>query len=265
MDTRNPRLPARQQRGTQAIARAVDLLKLVAAHQANGARYADIVRQSGLEPPTVHRILQRLTAEGLLRQDPRARRYTLGTLAFELGLAAQQHFSLREVCAPALQRLCDATGDTVFLTVRSGFDAVCVDRKQGSFPVQILTVEVGSRRPLGTAAGNLALLFPLPQEEVRRVVDANESRLTQFGQLDRDKLLAMIRRSRNLGYALNDEVILPGVTGIGLAVPSRFGPPAVALSVVGLASRLREKRRVEILKLLRAETAALAKLITYPD
>ena len=60
-------------------------------------------------------------------------------------------------------------------------------------------------------------------------------------------------------------MILPGVTGIGLAVPSRFGPPAVALSVVGLASRLREKRRAEILKLLRAETAALAKLITYPD
>jgi DNA-binding IclR family transcriptional regulator len=66
MDTRNPQHPARQQRGSQAIARAVELLKLVAAHQADGARYADIVRQSGLEPPTVHRILQRLTAEGLL-------------------------------------------------------------------------------------------------------------------------------------------------------------------------------------------------------
>ena len=86
----------------------------------------------------------------------------------------------------------------MFLTVRSGFDAVCVDRKQGSFPVQILTVEAGSRRPLGTAAGNLALLFPLPQEEVSRIVDANESRLTQFGQLDRDELLAMIRRSRGI-------------------------------------------------------------------
>jgi DNA-binding IclR family transcriptional regulator len=265
MDIRDPRHSARRQRGTQAITRAVELLKLVAAHQAGGARYADIVRQSGLEPPTVHRILQGLTAEGLLRQDPRARRYTLGTLAFELGLAAQQHFSLREVCAPALQRICDATGDTVFLTVRSGFEAVCVDRKQGYFPVQVLTVEVGSRRPLGTAAGNLALLFPLPDEEVHRIIEANAERLTRHGQLDRDKLLAMIRRSRQIGYALNDEVILPGVTGIGLAVPARFGPPACALSVVGLASRLREKRRTEVVRLLRAETAALAKVISYPD
>jgi DNA-binding IclR family transcriptional regulator len=139
-----------------------------------------------------------------------------------------------------------------------------VDRREGSFPVQILTVEVGSRRPLGTAAGNLALLFPLPDEEVDRIVSANGSRLAQYGKLDRDKVMAMVRRSRRLGYALNDEVILPGVTAMGLAVPGRFGPPTVALSVVGLASRLPEKRRAEILALLRAETEALAKRIAYP-
>jgi DNA-binding IclR family transcriptional regulator len=51
---------------------------------------------------------------------------------------------------------------------------------------------------------------------------------------------------------------------MGLAVPGRFGPPTVALSVVGLASRLPEKRRAEILALLRAETEALAKRIAYP-
>lgn len=265
MDVRHTPSPAPRRRGTQAIARAVTLLKLVAGEKADGARYADLVRLSGLEPPTVHRILQRLTAEGLLRQDPRARRYTLGTLAFELGLAAQQLFSLREVCAPALQRICDATGDTVFLTVRSGFEAVCVDRREGSFPVQILTVEVGSRRPLGTAAGNLALLYPLPDDEVERVLEANAPRLPAFGQLDRDRLLTLIRKSRQLGYALNDGVILPGVTGIGVSVPARFGPPACALSVVGLAGRLREKRRAEVVKMLRAESAALARIISYPD
>lgn len=258
------RKSARGGGGTQAIERAVALLKLVAAHDARGARFVDLVAHAGLAAPTAHRILQRLTAEGLLRQDVRERRYTLGALSFELGLAAQHHYNLREVCAPALERLCAATGDTVFLTVRSGLEAVCVDRREGSFPVQILTVEVGSRRPLGTAAGNLALLFPLPDEEVDRIMSANGSRLAQYGKLDRDKVMAMVRRSRRLGYALNDEVILPGVTAMGLAVPGRFGPPTVALSVVGLASRLPEKRRAEILALLRAETEALAKRIAYP-
>ena len=34
------------------------------------------------------------------------------------------------------------TGNTVFLTIRSGNDSVTIDRRIGSFPIQVLSLEV---------------------------------------------------------------------------------------------------------------------------
>jgi DNA-binding IclR family transcriptional regulator len=198
-------------------------------------------------------MLRRLVAEGLLQQRESDRRYRLGPLAYELGLAASAHFDMRGIAGPSLDRLSSATGDTSFLTVRSGAEAVCIDRREGTFPVKALTVEVGSRRPLGTAAGSLALLYPLPDEEIARIVQANEQRLTRYGQLDKQKLLGLVKLAKKLGYALNADVILPGVTGIGVPIPSRFGYPTAALSVVAISPRLRKGRRADALALLQHE------------
>jgi DNA-binding IclR family transcriptional regulator len=41
---------------------------------------------------------------------------------------------LRERCRPALLRLGASLGDSVFLLVRAGFDAMCLDRWEGPFP-----------------------------------------------------------------------------------------------------------------------------------
>lgn len=92
----------------------------------------------------------------------RARRYFLGHLIFELGLAASSNFNLRDIRQSSLMRLADRTGDAVFLTIRSGYDTVCIDRKEGSFSIRALTLGVGTRRSLGVGAGGLALLMSLP-------------------------------------------------------------------------------------------------------
>ncbi|MCC7484235.1 MAG: IclR family transcriptional regulator [Burkholderiales bacterium] len=242
--------------GSQSIGRAVSILKLVAARAA-GARYVEVMAQSGLEAATAHRILRRLVVEGLVQQRE-DKRYCLGPLAYELGLAASAQFDLRRIGAPSLERLSRATGDTSFLTVRSGVEAVCLDRREGTFPVKALTVEIGSRRPLGTAAASLALLYPLPDAEITRIVRANEHELTRYGALTRQKLMNLVRLAKRLGYALNADVILPGVTGIGVPIPGRFGYPTAALSIVAISSRLRKGRRSEALRLLREEAQRIA-------
>ncbi len=246
--------------GSQSIGRAITMLRQVAA-TAGGARYVDLMAQTNLEAGTAHRILRRLVTEGLLRQGKDDKRYRLGPLAYEIGLAASAQFDLRKLVAPALERLSSTTGDTSFLTVRSGNEAICLERREGSFPVKVLTVEVGSRRPLGTAAGSLALLYSLPAPEIKRIIAANESRITRYGELDKEKLLGLIALAKKLDYALNADVILPGVTGIGVPIPSRFGYPMAALSVVAISSRLDKARREVVLSLLRKEVKEIAETI----
>lgn len=246
--------------GTQAISRAAALLRVIATRNSVGLRLSELVTASGLERPTVRRLLQGLMREGFVRQSASTHRYFLGRALFELGLAASPDFDIRGICAPSLERIAGQTGDTTFLTLRSAFDSVCVDRFEGSYPVRALTVEVGARRPLGSTSGGLALLSQLSDTEVNSIITTNALRLRRYGSLDSGKLRMMVKRTRELGYALNRNDITEGVTGVSISLGIRPNLPDLALSVVAISNRLDENRQKEVVELLRAEALLISKL-----
>ncbi|QHE92564.1 helix-turn-helix domain-containing protein [Pandoraea fibrosis] len=245
--------------GTQSVHRAVTVLREIAAHGLKGLRLSDIADALSLERPTAHRIVKGLVAQGMLMQDRQTRHYHLGHVVYELGLAASPHFSLRELCQPTLQALAEKSGDSVFLMVRSGLDAVCIDLLEGGYPIQTRTLEIGGRRPLGVGAGSLALLMSLPQDERQRVMATNAGRLGAFGNVTEASLQKAIDTSLAIGYALNEEDVLPGVSAIGMAIRPRQGQPYAAISIAAIESRLSGARRAEMAKLLQKEVRALEK------
>ncbi len=247
--------PARP--GTQSIQRAALLVRTVAARSSAGVRLADLAQHAHLERSTARRILKCLVAEGFLMQDAATHRYFLGPLVFELGFAVAPQFNIVDICRSALERVAERTGDTVFLVVRSGYDSVCVDRKEGSFPIRTLMLDVGTRRPLGAGACGLALLMGLSDEAVEEIVAANARQFATYNGLNVPALLRLLRRANTLGYALNDIHITPGAVSVGLPIRSRFGTAFAAVSVGAIAGRMGPARQREIAGILRAEIAAL--------
>lgn len=247
--------------GTQSIERALLLLREIAAHNRGGSRLLDLATRTGLQRPTVHRMLKCLAAENMVQQDGDTHRYYLGSMVFELGLTATPRFNLREMCHPALARIAEATGDTVFLTQRSGLDAVCLDRREGTFPIKTFTLEVGMRRPLGVGTGSLAILSALPEEEIEQVVDANDVRLPEYG-LNGGSLLSQVKRAQKLGFAMREMPGLAGVRSVGQALRNQGGVPFAALSVSTISSRMSEKRAAEIATLLKNETRQIERQIS---
>jgi len=232
-------------------------MRVIASRSAIGLRLVDIARLTKLTRPTAHRILKCLVAQGMVRQDPETHCYLLGHLIFELGLAASSNFNLRDICHPSLVRLAEKTGDTVFLTIRSGYDTVCIDRKEGTFPIRTLTFDIGGRRPLGVGAGGLSLLMSLPDHAIAEIVSANALRLAVYNNLTVRSLMRLIKRCKELGYALNDSQITQGATSIGLPIRSRFGDPFLSISIGAISSRMSGKRRKELVSLIREEVAQL--------
>lgn len=248
-------------RGAQTVRRAALLLRLIAAAGRDGCRLIDLAAQAGLERPTAHRILKCLTSEGMVTQSPATRRYHLGQLVFELGLAAVPRLDLRQLCEGALLRIAEHTGDTVFLTVRSGYDSVCLDRKEGAFPIRTLTLDVGTRRPLGIGAGGMALLMPLADDEIAALLAANAARIPGYASLDAAAVMSMIARARRIGYVLNDRQITPGAMSVGLPVLNPYGPPFAAISIGAINSRMAPDRQQDLAALLRSEVAGLQRLL----
>jgi len=247
--------------GTQSIERALLLLREIAAHNRAGSRLLDLATRTGLQRPTVHRMLKCLTVEGMVQQDPDSHRYYLGSMVFELGLTAAPRFNLRDICHPAMTRIADATGDTVFLTQRSGFDAVCVDRHEGTFPIKTFTLEIGMRRPLGVGTGSLAILSALGEDEVRTIINNNTPRLPEYG-LTPTSLLSQVKRAQKLGYAVREMPTLAGVRSIGHALHNQSGVAFAALSISAISSRMSEKRVGELAIMLRNEARLIEKQLT---
>lgn len=247
--------------GTQSIHRAITILREIAARSQTGLRLADIADALELERPTAHRIVKGLVAQGMVAQDPVSKRYRLGHVVYELGLAATPHYNLKEICQPALHRLADKSGDSVFLVVRSGLDTVCIDRIEGSYPIQTRTLNIGGRRPLGIGAGSLALLMGMTPEEIDHAIATNAARFATFSQLTPERLRKALKISQEAGYAINVEDVLPGVAAIGMAIRPPQGQPYAAISIAAIESRLAGPRREEMARLLAKEVRQLEKLL----
>lgn len=238
-----------------SLKRGVALLKLLATAGPRGLSLTEIAARAELPHPSVHRLLQQLSAERLVDRQPEWKRWRLGPLAFELGIAGSTMYDIRDLCDPSMDALAHATEDTVYLVARSGFDAVCLHRREGSFPIRTLILEVGSRHPLGVGAGGLAILASIGEEERAEVIARVASGLSSFGHLTAEGVAKACAATQKHGAALIEGTINLGVSAIGLPFRDTMGQAVGALSVAAMSQRMTAARIRTITELLRTACA----------
>lgn len=244
------------------IARLLAVMEELAAASSDGLRLTDVARAAGLGKATAHRILGGLEAHGLIEQDPETGRYFLGLRMLVWATAARARFGIARVAEPVVDRLARQTQDTVYLVARVGDESVCVDRREGSFPIRALTLDVGDRRPLGIGAGSLAMLAFLPDVEVDRIMAVHAPERAAYPFSD-GRVREMIDAARRNGYAYNDVHVFQGMETItdmaAVAVPIRRGDgiPVAALHLTAITARLEPPRRDELVAMLQHEVRRL--------
>ncbi|HEX7114543.1 MAG TPA: IclR family transcriptional regulator [Steroidobacter sp.] len=247
----------------QGIRRIALLLQTLGRGSPLGMRLTDIAAQTRLNKATVHRLLAGLNQVGLIEQDELTGRFHLGFEMFALGSSVISRYGLRELAHPHLVRIESLCNDTTYLSVRSGFEAVCIDRYEGSYPVKVLTLNVGDHRPLGIGAGSLALLAFMPDAEIDKALEANRERLKAYPAVDVPKLYALIEATRRQGYAFFDGLVVEEMAALGLPIMGRNGQALAAIGVAAVRSRMQRERREQLLGYMKEEAAALqAKLET---
>lgn len=248
-----------------SLHRAVEIVKALARHAETGLRVSELCQQLGQTQATTHRLLQQLIAEGLVEQGAQSKRYRLAIEFFALAARAGDHGAFRELCRPALLRLGASLGDSVFLLVRSGFDAVCLDRCEGPFPIRTFTGDIGGRVPLGVGQGSLAILAHLPAAEQDEVMRYNVPRIRHMGSLDEVFLRTEAAKVRAQGYSNINAGLLEGSAGAAVPVFDRNGRVVAALSVGTLTNRLNAERLPVVIELLQREARALSAQINPFD
>jgi DNA-binding IclR family transcriptional regulator len=241
----------------QGIRRVTSLLQALGHGPRSGMRLIDIATATKLSKPTAYRLLTGLNEVGLVEHDEATGHFHLGFEMFVLGSSAIGRYGISEIARPHLVRLESRCHDTTYLSVRSGFDSVCIDRHEGSYPVKVLTLNVGDRRPLGIGGAALALLAFMPDAEIDKVIEANRARLASYPNVDVPKLYALIELSRRQGYAFFDGLVVPEMAAIGLPIIGRGGKVVAAMGVSAIRSRMLRERREELVKYMKEAAAAV--------
>lgn len=225
-------------RGTQSIDRTIGVLKQVVAHGSHGLTVAELVTSCELERPTVHRIVQALERQGLLQRPTGSKRYVLGEYCRQMAAAFADRADLRSVCEPVLRSVSEETGNSTFLIARVGYETICLARVVGSYPVQVLTVNVGMRNPLGVGAGGLAILSTMTVDEQNECIRANAKRLGSYGSLNESTLRSLIRAAQRRGHAIIGHYNAPGVVAVGVAMRNASGAVLGSITTSSIDSRM---------------------------
>ena len=236
--------------GTQAVDRAAQLLIRV-VQGPDPVTFTELTAASGLAKSTTSRLLMALERNGLVQRDGRGK-FRPGEVFISYAWRGGAEADLVSVAQPFLDRLGDATGETINLGVASRGMVEQIAQVDSTYLIGG-TNWVGQSVPLHCAAlGKILLAYGAAQLPPGRLEHRTARTITSRAVLAAD--LAEVRRR---GYAVTDEELEPGL--IAVAAPVWVGGAVVAaLSVSGPASRLTGARLHDVAAACVTQAAALS-------
>lgn len=232
---RVPRVPP-----NRAVLKAARLLEAV-ADAGVPVRLSELSRRTGIPKPTALRLLAALTAAGLVARVPGSSGggYRLGARVLYLAGRVNHGDSLVIHARPILQRLRDATGETVGIYRREGQQVVCVECLVSEHAVR-LHMQPGAVGPLHAGASARLLLAHADPDEVEAVLAGPLEPFTENTLVDPDVLRGELERIRREGYSVSFGELVPHTAAVSVPVRDRTGRVAAALSAAGPDVRIRE-------------------------
>jgi IclR family transcriptional regulator, KDG regulon repressor len=218
----------------KSAGRVLDIFELLAA-EPEGLSASEISTKLGIARSSAHALVQTLAARGYVREDaPDAKRFTLGAPLVQLGLSVTDRLELRTVARPVLERLVAAWHETALLAIADGGDGdiLYVDKVVSDRFGFHTDPRINARRPPHSHSLGKALLAAASDGYVTALVAATgvES-VTSFTIVDADALCEELRRTRERGYATDEQEAVLGVCCVSAPVRDHTNRVVAAISL----------------------------------
>jgi IclR family transcriptional regulator, acetate operon repressor len=237
--------------GTQAVDRAARLLTEV-VHSPGSVTFTELAAATGLAKSTTSRLLLALERNGLVRRDDHGR-FRPGEVFVRFAWRGGAEAGLAELAQPFLERVGAQTGETINLGVeRDGM----IEQIAQVDSVYVIGVGNWLGRPVPlhcTALGKVLLAYDAASLPAGRLERPTERTITSRAELQAD--LATVRE---LGYAITDSELEPGLVAVAAPVRRDGGTVVAALSVSGPAHRLTPARLPGVAAQSVAQASALS-------
>lgn len=220
-----------------AIEKCFSILQLFSkSKQALGI--SEISKQLALNKSTVFNIIYTLKNLEILEQYPDGK-FHYGTLLYLLGNANGKKSELIQTVHPYLEKINHQTKLSAFLGIRSGIQALILDKVDNAYDIKISS-EIGMRLPLLAGAGGKTLLSQLPDRQIDQILSTNPlKKFTAKTCIDKKAFKNDIIKIRKAGVAVDDEEYIDGIVAFSVPLKTHRPDLQAAIWAVGLKQQIR--------------------------
>lgn len=225
-----------EQNTIRALDRAMVILRSVGT--ADGLSLSELAERTEQSASTVYRVLTTLEQHGMVAAEPETQLWRVGAGAFRIGSTFLRQTNLTEQSRAVMSDLMRQTGETANLGIERNDEVLFLSQVEtheairGFFPP-------GTQGPLHASGIGKALLAHFPADRVNRIIEIKGlAGFTSLTLTSASSLLRELKRTRERGYAIDDQERAEGMRCVAAPVFNVFGEPVAGISVSGPAFRM---------------------------
>ena len=218
------------------VGKALDVLDCVAAF-GRPVKFAEILAESPHPKATLYRLIQTLTAQGMLAHDSQTGYYSLGLRLVKLAHSAWKQATLVSVARPYVDVLAGRVGETIHLAQMESGQVLFVDKHKMSDRFETLA-QTGMVAPAYcTGVGKAILAFMAPERLDRAMKQQLFLTYTPATHSSPESLLAELTQIRAEGVAFDREEHETGIISIAAPIVTKGGRVIGAISIATSTTR----------------------------
>lgn len=224
------------QNRVQTLDRAMTLLRRLSENA--GMTLSELAAAEGEAPATVYRVLVTLQEHGIVESEEPGQLWHVGGGAFRIGSAFLRRTKVVERARQPMDRLMRDTGETANLGVES-FDEVLFLSQVETHQAIRAFFPPGTKAPMHVSGIGKALLAWYPEKRVAQIVGRSGlPGFTRRSITTESVLLRDLVRTRERGYAVDDQERADGMRCVAAPIFNAHGEPVAGLSVSAPSFRL---------------------------
>lgn len=240
---------------------AIHILRVVRDHP-EGLTLAQITGRTGMVKNKIFRILYTFEKQNMVRRDARGL-YHLGADLLDFGQQVQSQTILLEVSRAVMDRLVVETGESIFLGVVNGCDALCIAMRESSHSIRLFA-QVGRRAPLHSGGVPKVLFAFLPEAERARMLDTLIGKGAD-AQAERAALTRRLDQIRREGYAIVEDELDVGAHSVAAPIHNHRGQVVAAISIAGPTHRFPPERVRQYVDLILEAAQEISRAMGYQN
>lgn len=240
------RYPSINNHSFSSLRNALRLLNLFTIEEPE-LRLSDIASRLEIGESTAYRLTNTLQEGGMLVRDSHTKSFRLAATILAKGNVILSKIDLCHISRPILEKLANETGEASHIAVFKENQVMYLYQIDSLNHVHLLS-HAGRLNPVHCTSTGQILLANQSNSIIQSIIEGGLKKYTPKTITEPNKLLQLLKKIQDQGYAVSTEELHEGVGSIAAPVKNKKGEVVASVSIAGPTSRMSPNTLPKLIK-----------------